>query len=371
MPVVNTTNSFSNNEQITSTKLNNIMDNSFFVTAAVVTDRGLNVTTGGQLEVPNGGIKTALLEDSTTTSNGVTTAKIANGAVTPAKLSTGAPSWSGTTTTMLPAIELGGAITTSGSSYIDFHSVFPLTDYDARLVRDSGANGAFRIQQNGTGAIILTSSSGVTFGSANMPTPSGSAPVYGARAWVNFNGQANTNLGGTYTRTSTTTVTIDTTSDHGLIAGNVVYLDFTVGTGTAPFDGLYLVNSVIDSNTFTVISSVNTASTGTVSLVRKTIRANGNVANVSVAYSGANPASPPASDQTIDNGYYVVNFTTAMTDANFAISGACNESGTFATGSGNDIVGGFGYNEKCAFVTTISGGGTAASCLHNSVQIIR
>lgn len=33
-----------------------------------------------------------------------------------------------------------------------------------------------------------TFSSAITLGSAQMPTPGGSAPVFGARAWVNFNG---------------------------------------------------------------------------------------------------------------------------------------------------------------------------------------
>jgi hypothetical protein len=87
MPVVNTTRTFTNNEQITSTKLNEIMDNSLFVSGAVVPSRGLEVTAGGQLQVPNSGITTALLENSSTTSNGVTAAKIANRAVTPEKLS--------------------------------------------------------------------------------------------------------------------------------------------------------------------------------------------------------------------------------------------------------------------------------------------
>jgi len=370
MPVVDTTRTFTNNEQITSTKLNEIMDNSLFVSGAVVASRGLEVTTGGQLQVPNGGITTVLLQDSTTTSNGVTTAKIANGAVTPAKLSTGGPSWSGTVTTMLPMIELGGAITTSGNSHIDFHSVFPLTDYDARIIRSSGANGSFIIQQTGTAPITLTSPSGVTFGSANMPNPSGSAPVYGARAWVNFNAQANTDLAGTYARTSSTTVTITATA-HGLIAGNAVFIDFTVGTGTAPFDGLYLVDSVTDANTFTVISSTTTTSTGTATLKRKTIRGSGNVSCVSAAYVSANPATPPASNQAPDNGYYVVNFTTAMSDSNFAVSGASNETGAFTAAAANKLVGGFGYNEKCAFITTVTGGGIASDCLHNSVQIIR
>lgn len=87
MPVVNTTRTFTNNEQITSTKLNEIMDNSFFVSGAIVSGRGLQVTTGGQLQISDGGITNALLANSTSTTTGVTAAKIANAAVTPAKLS--------------------------------------------------------------------------------------------------------------------------------------------------------------------------------------------------------------------------------------------------------------------------------------------
>ena len=86
MPVVDTTRTFTNNEQITSTKLNEIMDNSSFVSGAVVSNQGLEVTAGGQMQIPNGGIKTALLENSTSTSNGVTTAKIATDAITSDKI---------------------------------------------------------------------------------------------------------------------------------------------------------------------------------------------------------------------------------------------------------------------------------------------
>jgi hypothetical protein len=156
-----------------------------------------------------------------------------------------------------------------------------------------------------------------------------------------------------------------------LIAGNAVYLDFTVSTGTAPFDGLYLVNSVTDANTFTVISSTTTTSTGTATLKRKTIRGSGNISNVSDAYSGANPANPPTSNQAIGAGFYVVNFSTAMPDSNLAVSGACNETGVFSASNANRILTGFSYNEKCSFIISISGGGTAIDCLHNSVQIIR
>ena len=93
MPVVDTTTPFSNNEQITSTKLNNIMDNSFFVSGAVVPSSGLEVTAGGQMRIPNGGITSnELASNSVVTAkiadSNVTTAKIADSNVTQAKLGT-------------------------------------------------------------------------------------------------------------------------------------------------------------------------------------------------------------------------------------------------------------------------------------------
>jgi hypothetical protein len=123
--------------------------------------------------------------------NSVDAGKIADGAVTPAKLSTAGPSWDSAGGTFLLSqrvLEVGYGITSNTDSVIDFHSVFPVLDYEARIVRSSGANGTFSISNNGTGAIILSASGGVTFGSANMPNPAGTAPIYGARAWVNFNG---------------------------------------------------------------------------------------------------------------------------------------------------------------------------------------
>jgi hypothetical protein len=183
MPVVNTTNTFTNNEQITSTKLNNIMDNSSFVSGAVVTSGGLEVTAGGQMQIASDGVTTARILNSN-----VTTAKIADGAVTPEKLSANAPSWASGTTFLQPGLELGNSITTNGNSYIDFHSSFPVIDYDCRVIRNPGVNGIFEIFNQGTGAIKLSASGGVTFGPANMPNPVGNAPIFGVRAWANING---------------------------------------------------------------------------------------------------------------------------------------------------------------------------------------
>jgi hypothetical protein len=109
MPVVDTTRTFTNNEQITSTKLNEIMDNSLFVAGAVVSGQGLEVTAGGQMQIQNAGITPAKLSNSDfgdfTVSGGVAT--IDSGVVTPAKLSQ--PLTSGT------AVAASGSSVTFGS----------------------------------------------------------------------------------------------------------------------------------------------------------------------------------------------------------------------------------------------------------------
>ena len=138
-------------------------------------------------------------------------------------------------------------------------------------------------------------------GSGNLSFNSGygsNGVAYGCRAWVNFQGNANTSLSGTYSQ-SGTTVTVTATA-HGLIAGNVVYSDITTGTAV---DGTYTVTAVTDANTFTYTAGTSLTTSGNITLVRSTIRASGNVSTVA------------------DNGtgQYTVNFTTAMPDANYCL----------------------------------------------------
>jgi hypothetical protein len=145
----------------------------------------------GGLDIASGklSISANAINSSRLATNSVTSDKIADGAVTPVKFSAGGPRWDSVTGTILISqseVEVGTGITTSTASLIDFHSVHPLTDHEARIIRYSGANGTFSISNNGTGAITLSSSGGVTFGSANMPNPVGTAPIYGARAWANI-----------------------------------------------------------------------------------------------------------------------------------------------------------------------------------------
>lgn len=131
-----------------------------------------------------------------------------------------------------------------------------------------------------------------------------SPPIYACRAWVSFDGTTASNLAGTYTRTGTD-VTIAATA-HGLIAGNVVRLDFTGGTPTAAADDTYDVISVDDANTFHVTTAATgTSSGGTVSILRRLIKGAGNVSSVTYR-------------NTV--GDYVVNFAVAMPDANYVVT---------------------------------------------------
>jgi hypothetical protein len=155
--------------------------------------------------------------------------------------------------------------------------------------------------------IVLDSSGNATFandanieGDLKFDSGYGSAATgYGCRAWVNFAGNANTNLTGTYSQ-SGTTVTVTATS-HGQLVGSEVYADITSGTGV---DGTYTVTSAADANTFTYTAGTSLTTSGNITLRRSTIRASGNVANVA------------------DNGSgdYTINFSTPMPDANYAVN---------------------------------------------------
>jgi hypothetical protein len=329
--VVETTDRFATNQVITSTVMNNIIDQTIFTSDALA--NGTLALTAGKMKVATNGITSNemgadAIAANSLAANAVTTIKILDANVTPSKLAN----------SNFGAFTVASGVATLNS---DLVTTTEIVDAAVTAPKLSGAQ-------------------------------TGTAPIFGVRAWVNFNAQSTANISGTYTRTASTTatVTVDTSSNHGLIVGNAVYLNFTVATGTAPFNGLYVVASVVDSNTFTVVSSTTTPSTGTVSLLRKLIRASGNVANVSVAYFGANIGIPPLSNEPPDAGVYVVNFATAMPDANISISGACNQGGAIDS-TANDFVGGFATNEKCAFVLTINVGGNGTDCLHTSVQVIR
>jgi hypothetical protein len=309
--------------------MNNIIDETFFISDAVDGGGTLTVTGAGKLKVSTSGITSNEIG-----ANAVTANAILNGVITNDKISASA----GIALSKLAVGALPTDITVTTGNIVDA-SVTTAKIADANVTAPK-LNGA----QTGT------------------------APVYGIRAWANFNGQTNSDIAGTYSR-SGTTVTITVTS-HGLIAGNLVFIDYTVGVGTVAPDGLYEVASVTDANTFVVTSaaSVTGTHTGTVDLKRKTIRASGNISCVSAAASS--PTIPPTSSYSPDNGYYVANFSVAMPSANFSILSTCSENGTFTSGSGNDISSGSPYNAQSARILSINVSSAGIDALHNSFAII-
>ncbi len=170
---------------------------------------------------------------------------------------------------------------------------------------------------NGSGTVTGISAGGLPDGvittddlAANAVTTAklGSNEASGlCKAWVNFDGTSNTpNLSGTYSQ-SGTTVTVTATA-HGLIAGSVIYADATSGTAV---DGTYTVATVTDANTFTYTAGTSLTTSGNITLRRNAIRASYNVSSVT------------------DNntGDFIVNFTTAMPDANYAVAATGRRSG--------------------------------------------
>lgn len=323
--VVETTHTFTNNEVITSTLMNNIIDETLFTVDALA--NSTLALTAGKIKVATSGITSNEMGVDSVTANA-----IANGVITNAKISaTAAISLSKLASEALPT-----GITVATANLVDANvTTAKLADAAVTAPKLSGAQ-------------------------------TGSAPVFGVRAWANFNGMSNADVAGTFSR-SGTTVTVTVTS-HGLIAGNLIFIDFGAGTGTVAPDGMYVVASVTDANNFTVTSAASATGTGTATLKRKTIRSSGNISCISAGVSS--PTIPPSSSTSPDNGYYVANFSVAMPNANFAVVGTCSENGTFTAGSGNDFVGGFPYNEQSAGILTMNVSPSGVDCLHNSISII-
>ena len=137
-------------------------------------------------------------------------------------------------------------------------------------------------------------------------TVSGGAPAWatppGSLAAANFNAIP---ASGTYSRTGTlVTVTL---TGHGMTTGMQANLDFTTGTAT---DGSYAV-TVVDANTFTITDTASGATSGNVTR-NLFIRKSANVA--SITDNGA--------------GDFTINFTTALPDANYYVTGTARRGNT-------------------------------------------
>ena len=295
--VVNTTDTFTTDQVITSTLMNNIIDQTLFTSDAIVSGNTTLALVAGKLKV------------GTITSNemgvgAVTLNAIADGVITNAKINASAAiDLSKLATGALPA-----AITIASANIVD--GTIATADIASAAITAPKLDGA----QTGT------------------------APIFGVRAWVNFNGTTSADIGGTYAR-ALTTVTVTTTVPHGLSVGHKVFLDFTSGTAV---DGAFYVATVPDASSFTVTHGTSGTTSGNVTLSRRLINASGNVANVSLLAAGK----------------YAVNFTTALPDANYARSGFAN----FTSGATAGLVGtdnlGTTTAQSCDIFVANSGSGT-------------
>jgi len=299
MPVIQTSQIYADGNTVTSTNLNAIAGGSSFLATAV---------TGSTLAVVGGALKVNTITATEMGAGAVTTTALLDGNITPAKLSAGYPVWTDSTAGSA-SLAIGSIRTAnSGSSTITFDSTYPLTSgSDAKITRASGTNGDLTISNSGTGSI--------KFNAIPLGTSAGVAPLYGARAWVQFIGYTLNNgtfAGGTSTVirvASSTTATVTTTNDHGLIVGN------TINALTGVVAGIYTVTGVTSSKMFTFTTVATKVLNTEITFSTQSIQSSGNVG--SVVYVSA--------------GTYAVNFSIAMPSSSYAVSGESFSSGLATT----------------------------------------
>ena len=266
MGVLSKGTTFADGTQVTSTKLNNLVDDAVF-TASAVDDTTTQLSSGKIV------VKTVGTGQLAT--NAVTTAKITDANVTEAKLATDSVS----------------------TAKIQDDAVTNAKIADNAIQQAQMADGSV-----GTAEIIDANVTAAKLDGAQT----GNAPIYGIRAWVNLDGTSTTSVAGTYSRTSGSNTATITISAHGLLTGHHVYLDFASGTA----DGIYSVTKV-DDNSFTITTAETTAQSSiAVDFDRVSIAASGNISNVC----------------KIATGRYMVNMTVALPSANYAFVGAAEDS---------------------------------------------
>ena len=113
MAILSKGTTFNTGDQVTAAKLNSLVDSATFASGAVASGGGLSVSTGGaSLFISDLGVTEAKLAASS-----VTTTKIQDATITPAKLSTYAPTWSSTATTIANSLDFASITTSTSGNY--------------------------------------------------------------------------------------------------------------------------------------------------------------------------------------------------------------------------------------------------------------
>src|SRR6478752_7170751 len=126
----------------------------------------LNLGTPGYVEFRTNNLEAIRINNNRSVSIGTTVAGLAAGDLkiagnlTAATITASANLNLGESSGGSVGIELANGRTIDGPSFIDFHGSTPAVDFDTRMIRYGGVNGAFLIANQGTGAFIIQNNNG-------------------------------------------------------------------------------------------------------------------------------------------------------------------------------------------------------------------
>ena len=226
---------------------NNTVSTTATISTATIPTLTAGTTTSTAATITNGTITTAVIPTLTTGTTTSTAEIVTSGTISTLNSTTGTiatlRSTTGTignlSTTLVGDFTISqgtGTLATSGATAGTYGSVtaIPFITVDAKG----------RITSATTGTFATAPADGSITGAKLNGAQTGSAPIYGCRAWVNFDG------------TKDTTGAVSTATSNRLIrgAGNVASVfrnglgDFTVTFSTAMEDGNYAVMGVTNEN---------------------------------------------------------------------------------------------------------------------------
>jgi hypothetical protein len=220
---------------------------------------------------------------------------------------------------------------------------------DKLELEQSGVSKAGTVAQLVAGVVATTAQSLLATSNTTLMSPlqvreafnaSNDAPVYACRAWGIFDGTTtSSSLSGTYTRIVGTTQTVCVATAHGLISGNIQYIDFVTGGAS---DNTYIV-SVVDADTFTV-NTVSTSSilSSTISIKRCPILGGGNVSTVTRSAIGQ----------------YFVNFRVAMPSRYYSAAVGAQKDDTSLDANFRSTLGNVTYPTASVYCPLFSAYGT-------------
>jgi hypothetical protein len=294
---------FTTNQQVTATSLNNVVNNAAFASGAVTSGGGLSISSGGaSLFVTDGGIVASKLA-----SDSVTTVKITDANVTPAKLSAGAPTWSSSTVTIPSSLDFSAiSITATAGTYGRSENTVTITMSGHNMTDGMVANLTFVA---GTGGSATSGSYPITFISNTQFSiiDSTSGTITGSPACSRTAYYGNSNIRGSETVAGNLSVTNNVSVTGSLnIGGSTVRL-LTSGTSQATTSGSTIDFTSIPSWVKRITISLNGVGTNGTSKVLIQLGTSAGV--VTTGYTSTVGWGSGSSDNTTSG--FVIGGTTA------------------------------------------------------------